>query len=192
LNQWLNTNPSQTARDRVAQKLHNMFLTSLYDLNCIHADPNPGNFLIRDDLTIGLVDFGCIKRLDRKFVQCYRQLPQTVIHNNRKHYFHLLRELNFIDATLDESVAEQMYRLAYRFGQWFGRLFTEDRFDFGANPDFIAAGKALSHEMYQLRNHVTINPNFVFLDRTRYGLLRLFERMGARVRIQNHYEWNPK
>jgi predicted unusual protein kinase regulating ubiquinone biosynthesis (AarF/ABC1/UbiB family) len=190
LNQWLKNNPDRTARDRIAQSLHDMFLYSLYDLNCIHADPNPGNYLIQDDLTIGLVDFGCVKKLKPDFVRCYRQLPQTVIKNDRKHYFHLLRELNFIDGNLDRTVEDRMYQLAYRFGQWFGQLFTEEYFDFSANPDFFAKGRALSHEMYQLRNHVSINPNFVFLDRTRYGLLRLFEAMGARVRISNQYEWD--
>jgi predicted unusual protein kinase regulating ubiquinone biosynthesis (AarF/ABC1/UbiB family) len=59
----------------VAQKLHELFITGLYDLHAIHADPNPGNFIIGDDLTIGLVDFGCIKRLDPDFVAHWRIQP---------------------------------------------------------------------------------------------------------------------
>ena len=34
-----------------------------------------------------------------------------------------------------------------------------------------------------------MNPEFIFMDRTRYGLLRLFETMGARVKFRNPYEW---
>ncbi len=28
-----------------------------------------------------------------------------------------------------------------------------------------------------------------FLDRTRYGLMRIFEMLGARVQMRSHYEW---
>ena len=37
--------------------------------------------------------------------------------------------------------------------------------------------------------HTDINPNFIFLHRTRYGLLRLFDRMEARVCFRNPYEY---
>ena len=42
---------------------------------------------------------------------------------------------------------------------------------------------------HHLRRHLTIDPDFLFLDRTRYGLLRLFEQMRARVCFRNKYEW---
>ena len=34
-----------------------------------------------------------------------------------------------------------------------------------------------------------VNTNFIYLNRTRYGLIRLFEMMQARVRMWNQYEW---
>ena len=74
LDVWLKENPGQEGRDRIAQTLNDLFLTGLYELNVIHADPNPGNFIIGDDLTVGLVDFGCVKRLEPDFVEGCRQL----------------------------------------------------------------------------------------------------------------------
>ena len=42
---------------------------------------------------------------------------------------------------------------------------------------------------HHLHRHLRVNPDFIFLDRTRYGLLRIFEMMGARVSFRNPYEW---
>ena len=70
------------------------------------------------------------------------------------------------------------------------RLFAVERFDFEKNAAFFAESKQMTEDMVRLRGHVAVNPHFVFLDRTRYGLLRLFESLRARVRIRNPYEWD--
>lgn len=190
LNRWLQSNPGQKARDTVAQQLYDLFIKSLYDLNCFHADPNPGNFIIARDLTVGLVDFGCVKRLSSEFVRYYRQLPRAIVDRDREGHFQLFQKLKLIRPGIEPAVQEQFFQVMDRFGEWFGRLYREEVFDFKANNDFIRQGRALTHETLKLRRHMDMNPDFVFLDRTRYGLFRLFEQMGARVRIRNPYEWS--
>jgi hypothetical protein len=75
------------------------------------------------------------------------------------------------------------------FGRWFSRLFVDEIFDFSKNPDFISNGKKIMSSMQQLRKYLKVNTDFIFLDRTRYGLLRLYEKMGVRVAFRNKYEW---
>lgn len=189
LHLWLRSNPGREARDTVAQRLYDLFITSLYNLNCFHADPNPGNFIINRDLTVGLVDFGCVKRLSADFVHHYRQLPGAILQQDQEAHFHLFRKLRLVRPGIEPEVQEQLFQVMQRFGEWFGRLYREEVFDFKADGNFIREGRALSNEMFKLRRHMEMNPDFLFLDRTRYGLFRLFEQMGARVRIRNAYEW---
>ena len=45
--------------------------------------------------------------------------------------------------------------------------------------------------MQRLRRLMTsFPPEFVFIDRTRYGLIRLYEQMGVKIRLRNTYEYN--
>ncbi len=141
LDQWIKTNPSQDQRDSVAETLNQIFFTGLYELNCIHADPNPGNYIIDEDLSVGLVDFGCIKRLDKKFVEKYSQLPAAVIHPDKDRYFRLLKELKMIRTDLDEDTMQLFYETMIVFSQWFRKLFLEDYFNFAENPGFLLKGK---------------------------------------------------
>ncbi|MCD4675605.1 MAG: hypothetical protein K8S18_06355, partial [Desulfobacula sp.] len=72
-------------------------------------------------------------------------------------------------------------------------LFIEEEFDFGANSDFMEKGRKIGRQMHQLRNHIhNITPEFIFLDRTRYGLIKLFEKMKVKIRIRNKYEYCSK
>jgi predicted unusual protein kinase regulating ubiquinone biosynthesis (AarF/ABC1/UbiB family) len=189
LDLWLKSNPGQHARDHVAQQLSDMVVKCFYELHAVHADPNPGNFIIADDLTIGLVDFGCIKRVTCDFMENYRQLVQAGAHHSGDTHFKLMIELGLIPPDRDEVTVQCLRQVSDAISDWFGSLFAEEYFDFKEHPGFIAHGYALMRQYHHLRRNLKVNPDFIFLDRTRYGLLRIFELMGARVKFRNAYEW---
>jgi len=190
LDEWLKTGPDREKRDLVAQTLQDLFIFGLYRLHRIHADPNPGNFIVKGDARIGLVDFGCVKRFDPKFVALYGELPQAALHGGREDYMRLLKALRIAGSDITPEAADEMFEVFHEIGQWLGRLYQEEYFDFRANPDFIASGKKMMARAFDLRKHADLNTNFIFLHRTRYGLLRLFERMGARVCFRNAHEYS--
>lgn len=195
LDKWLLDKPDQDAVDQVAQTLQQIFIKSLYELNVIHADPNPGNFIIAsdpttNDLTIGLVDFGCVKYLDPLFVEQYRRLSKAIYSKKNDEHFQHMIAMGVISENLDAAVLDKIREISDVAGRWFSRLCQEEQFDFRRHPDFITKGKEVMRQFHHLRRYAQVNPNFIFLDRTRYGLLRLFEQMGARVCFRNSYEWN--
>lgn len=59
---FIKSNPTQKTRDAYAQLIFDTFFVSLYKLKCIHADPNPGNFIFMKDGKLGFIDFGCAKK----------------------------------------------------------------------------------------------------------------------------------
>ncbi|MCP4575646.1 MAG: AarF/ABC1/UbiB kinase family protein [Deltaproteobacteria bacterium] len=190
LDEWLKTGPDRRERDLVAQTLQDLFIFGLYRLRRIHADPNPGNFIVKGDARVGLVDFGCVKRFDPKFVALYGELPHAALHGERKDYMRLLKALRIAGPDIGPEVEEEMFQVFHETGQWLGRLYREEYFDFRANGDFISSGKKMMARAFELRKHADLNTNFIFLHRTRYGLLRLFERMGARVCFRNAHEYS--
>ena len=190
LNEWLKQSHPQEARDAVAQILHQIFLYGFYEINCIHADPNPGNFIIGPDLHIGLLDFGCVKHFDPEFIDLYRQIPKTALTGSKADHMALLKAFQIGGPNVEQEVLKQMTDLTYETGKWFSKLYREEYFDFGANKEFVQEGKQMMQKVFELRKHFQkMDTNFLYLHRTRYGLVRLFEMMNARVKIQNPYEW---
>jgi predicted unusual protein kinase regulating ubiquinone biosynthesis (AarF/ABC1/UbiB family) len=189
LDVWLKGNPDQALKDHVAQALHEIVIKGIYELHVIHADPNPGNFIIAKNGTVGLVDFGCVKRLAPGFVTQYRKLARSAAHCRDELHFEQILAMGFVSPDVKGPELKEIKRITNEAGRWFGRLFETETFDFGANPNFMAEGKAVMRQYHQLRRHLSFDPEFIFLDRTRYGLWRIFEMMGARVRFRNEYEY---
>lgn len=51
---------------RIAERGMNIYLTQIFEYGYFHADPHPGNILIKPDGTICLIDFGMVGKLMRK------------------------------------------------------------------------------------------------------------------------------
>ncbi|MEM7394565.1 MAG: AarF/ABC1/UbiB kinase family protein, partial [Verrucomicrobiota bacterium] len=73
IDQWLKTNPDEEARDRIGQAMWDFLHFQVHGLKEFHADPHPGNFLVRDGALV-VLDFGCVKKLDDDFYQAYFKL----------------------------------------------------------------------------------------------------------------------
>ena len=72
LSDWLKRKPSQALRDLMGARVAEAYEIQLQRLRVIHADQHPGNFLFQPDGRFGLVDFGCVKRINFDIVELHR------------------------------------------------------------------------------------------------------------------------
>jgi len=124
-------------------------------------------------------------------VEQYRRLCKAAYGKENGKHLQLMIDLGIISKDLDPAILDKIRALSDDFNSWFSRLCQEEHFDFSRHPDFIPQGKDVMRRFQNMRRYAQVNPNFIFLERTRYGLMRLFEQMGARVCFRNKYEWNP-
>mgnify|MGYP006287495289 FL=1 len=103
LDQFLRDSPSQEVRDLAGQLLWDFYDFQIHQLKQVHADPHPGNFLIREDGEIGVIDFGCVKELSEDFYQSYFRLMDPEIVGDQKRFKNLLFDLNMLLDSDDES-----------------------------------------------------------------------------------------
>jgi predicted unusual protein kinase regulating ubiquinone biosynthesis (AarF/ABC1/UbiB family) len=70
-------------RNRLALNLFHAWYEPFYRGGVIHADPHLGNYTARDDLTINLLDFGCIRIFRAEFVQGVIDLYWAIANDDR-------------------------------------------------------------------------------------------------------------
>jgi predicted unusual protein kinase regulating ubiquinone biosynthesis (AarF/ABC1/UbiB family) len=66
-------------RNAVALRLFDFMCRSVFELQAVHADPNPGNFACRPDGSLVIYDFGCIKQLEPDSVAAYRDTVRAAL-----------------------------------------------------------------------------------------------------------------
>ncbi len=62
----------QATRDQLGRNLFVVMASQLFEFGAIHGDPNPGNFAFREDGTVVIYDFGCVKRMHKDILRAYR------------------------------------------------------------------------------------------------------------------------
>ena len=183
IDDWLQTSPDQDAIDDAAQAIYDAFSHCAYQLGVIHADPNQGNYLFDPAGRLGIVDFGCVKKLSDDI----RTLVADIIEryaNGDEDTLSLYRQLGLF-GDLPETEARAVYEENMKpFEEWLIRPIQQDVFDFGARRGFAAEGRDHLFSFMKFRSQVQVHKDLIFMHRTYYGMFRLFERMGARVRMR--------
>lgn len=182
LDAWLKTNPSQDMRNKVGQRLFDFFGYATHELQCLHADPNPGNYLFHEDGSITIIDFGCVRHVSDQFVEAYPRLVKAYIDDDPVSLFPAYEEIG-----MNYEQPDEIYQEVLRgFGQWISQPFLTESFDFAANADYTRRGKEPMKKMHDSIKVDRIAEEFIFHNRTYYGLLQIFEKIGANVRMCEH------
>ncbi len=74
---WLDGRPikdvakeaNQDMRNTIAVNMFRAWYVPFYQFGVIHGDPHLGNYTVREDGSVNLLDFGCIRVFDPKFVK---------------------------------------------------------------------------------------------------------------------------
>ncbi|MYN43599.1 AarF/ABC1/UbiB kinase family protein [Pseudoduganella sp. FT93W] len=183
--EWLRTGPDQSARNRAAQGLYDLFILSALRLGRLHADPNPGNYLFAPDGALTLLDFGCVKDISPAFSATLPRILQGYLDDDSAAVFEAYRAIGMEHGADSERVYTEVMR---PFGRWLLEPLRVDRFSFAVHTDYTARGMEVLHGLSRIRNLNRVADEFIYFDRTFYSLCKLFERLGAEVRMRHHWE----
>jgi predicted unusual protein kinase regulating ubiquinone biosynthesis (AarF/ABC1/UbiB family) len=189
LDKFLAGNPSQEVRNRAGQLLWDFYDFQIHELKQVHADPHPGNFLIRENGELGVIDFGCVKELSEEFYRSYFRLMDEQIVGNIQDFRAVLFELGFL---LDSDGQEQLdYFLGlYReVHQLVCRPFFATEFDFSDKSFFdqiYALSTRLSGDKNLRKSKAARGPrDAIYLNRTYFGLYSFLQKLGAKIKTHS-------
>lgn len=183
LDDWLATQPSQIERNQKAQLLYDFFIHASQDLQCLHADPNPGNYLFHEDRKITVIDFGCVRKLSDQFNTHFSRILRAFYNDDAPAVFEAYADLNMVY----EDTSLEFYSKALQpFGEWITRPYRKNFFDFKQHKNYLKQGQVMMKEVHHHFKVDFVAEEFIFHNRTYFGLLQIFEKMGASVRFDYH------
>ena len=187
LEQWLKQNPDQERRNHFAQRLYDLFVHSFYGLHALHADPNPGNYLFARDGALGLLDFGCVRHFSSEFVTLMPQLLRAYMVRDAEAVILTYQKLGMMVTDLSTSELETFYNdLLQPFGDWLTQPFKAESFDFSSRGSpYTKEGWGSFKQLSRVTKISGIANEFIYFDRTLFGLYQTFERMEATVNMEH-------
>jgi predicted unusual protein kinase regulating ubiquinone biosynthesis (AarF/ABC1/UbiB family) len=185
LKEFLQRNPSQEVRNRIGQALWDFYDFQMHQLRKIHADPHPGNFLMRDDGTVGIFDFGCIKEIPEDFYENYFMLVDKEILKDEAKRMQIYTNLEMIHPTDTEKEITFFSGLFQKMIDLLTLPFTQNSFDFG-NEDYFREIYAYMDYVYNLKEVrdskvARGSRHSLYVNRTYFGLYSILSDLRAEI-----------
>lgn len=94
-----------SAEDRtaIAKRVSELYVQSIFVRGLYHADPHPGNILLQDDHTIGLLDFGMVGRIDDSLRGTIEEMLWAVINQDSALLTSLVKRAGKVPASIDDA-----------------------------------------------------------------------------------------
>ncbi len=185
LKEFLETNPSQEVRNKIGQALWDFYQFQVHRLKKVHADPHPGNFLMKEDGSVGIFDFGCVKEIPEDFYVNYFALVDSNAYADENKIREIYTNLEMIHPSDSEAEIVFFSSLFKRMIDLLTLPFTKEKFDFGnpayfeeiyAYTDYIAGLKEVRESKVARGSRHSL-----YINRTYFGLYSILTDLKAEV-----------
>ena len=166
-------------RNAIAQALFRAWYVPFYYYGVIHGDPHLGNYTVRPDNGINLLDFGCIRIFPPKFVKGVIDLYQALDRDDRDLAVAAYKSWGF--GNLNKEMIEVLNRWA-RF--LYAPLLEDRKRRIQEHEEEGIYGRELAEDVHrQIRRLGGVKPprEFVFMDRAALGLGSVFTHLKAEI-----------
>jgi len=169
---------SEEQRAQLALNMFRAWYVPLYYYGVIHGDPHLGNYSVREDDSINLMDFGCVRVFPPSFVGGVIELYRALETNDRDRAVAAYRTWGFKNMTNE---------LADVLNVWAGFLYgpiLENKVRLIGEAKNGVYGRETAEQVHkELRRvgGIEVPREFVFMDRAALGLGSVFIHLKAKV-----------
>lgn len=189
---WLDGKPllqtkerSLEQRNQIARHMFRTWYTPFYHYGIIHGDPHLGNYTVREDQSVNLLDFGCVRVFPASFVEGVLDLYYALLHNDKDLAVHAYKSWGF------SNISKELMEVLDTWARFLYGPLMENRVRPIEENHSGVYGKEVAAKVHaELRRIGGVKPprEFVFMDRAAIGLGSVF--MHLRAELNWHQEFH--
>lgn len=166
----------QELKDRWGVTLFEFTLRGLFRHRFLHADPNFANFAFREDGTVAVYDYGCMKEVPESIAAGYAGLMDALMKRRKSAFPELLRDMGVYregGAPLSRDATDPYVDLMQDIVR------ASPPYTFGEDEAIYKALYDLGMSNWQEASDMRFPRDMVFIDRTLGGLFGNLGKLGA-------------
>ncbi|HUH84158.1 MAG TPA: AarF/ABC1/UbiB kinase family protein [Stellaceae bacterium] len=165
-------------RNDVARHMFRAWYVPFYYYGVIHGDPHLGNYTLRADGGVNLLDFGCIRIFPAPFVEGVIDLYHALDRDDEALAIHAYESWGF------RKLSREMIAALNRWANFLYAPLLDDRKRRIQEADTGVYGRDVAEEVHrEIRKLGGVKPprEFVFMDRAAIGLGSVFMHLKAEI-----------
>ncbi|HNB29007.1 MAG TPA: AarF/ABC1/UbiB kinase family protein, partial [Alphaproteobacteria bacterium] len=176
--QVLDEKPPLELRNKIAYNMFRAWYVPFYEYGVIHGDPHLGNYSVRPNGDVNLLDFGCVRIFEPKFVKGVIDLYFALLNDDRDLAVSAYESWGF--KGLSGEVIDVLNRWAHFV---YGPLLEDRERKIQDSASGIYGREVAEGVHAELRRLGPVTPpkEFVFMDRAAIGLGSVFMHLKAEI-----------
>ncbi len=166
------------SRNEIAANMFRAWYVPFYFYGAIHGDPHLGNYTVRPDNGLNLVDFGCVRIFKPSFVKGVIDLYFALQHDDHQLAVHAYEIWGF------KNLTKEMIDVLNQWARFVYAPLLEDRNRKIQEKDTGVYGRDVAEKVHsEVRRLGGVRPprEFVFMDRAAIGLGSVFFHLKAEI-----------
>ena len=175
-------NSPSRIRNKIALNMFKAWYYPFYNYGIIHGDPHLGNYSVRDDYGINLLDFGCIRVFKPTFIKGVIDLYFAILNNDEELAVSAYETWGF------ENINKDLIDILNIWAKFLYSPLLESKVQKMQETNSTAYGAVAASKVHkELKKIGGVKPprEFVFMDRAAIGLGSVFLHLNAEI---NWYE----
>jgi len=166
-------------RNTIAMNMFRAWYVPLYHYGVIHGDPHLGNYSVRDDNSINLLDFGCVRIFRPAFVSGVIELYHALMEDDTD------RAVGAYESWGFENMSRELIEILNIWARFlYGPLMEDKVRKIGETKGGVYGRETAQHVHERLRatkGGIAVPREFVFMDRAALGLGSVFIHLKAEI-----------
>lgn len=178
----------QEQRNEIAMNMFRAWYVPLYHYGTIHGDPHLGNYTVRSDNSINLLDFGCVRVFPPEFVGGVIDLYRALQNNDNDLAIHAYETWGF------KNLSKEQLETLNIWAKFLYGPILEDKVRTIGHAEGAVYGKETAEKVHKkLRDlskengGIAVPREFVFMDRAALGLGSVFIHLNAKINWHNTF-----
>jgi predicted unusual protein kinase regulating ubiquinone biosynthesis (AarF/ABC1/UbiB family) len=175
---YIATHDDMADRNRVALNMFRAWYVPFYSYGVIHGDPHLGNYTVRADASVNLLDFGCVRVFRPSFVKGVIDLYHALLDGDEALAVHAYESWGF------KGLNREVIAVLNRWAAFVYGPLMEDRDRRIQESRSGVYGREVAEGVHaELRRLGPVTPprEFVFMDRAAIGLGSVFLHLKAEI-----------
>ena len=168
-------------RNKIALNLFKAWYIPLYKTGIIHGDPHPGNYSVRNDLDINLLDFGCVRIFRPEFVGAVIDLYKALQNSDQELAITSYKTWGF------KNLSKDMIEILNIWARFLYDPILDNKVRIIGDTSNGVYGRETARDVHkklkELGQGVPVPREFVFMDRAALGIGSVC------IRLQSELNW---
>lgn len=170
---------TQEQRNKFGMCAVKFVFENIYKNGILYSDVHYGNFLVKDDFTLCVLDFGCLHYINEELLENLRNLHISIRHKDKERFYQIVEDMGIIKTNISPESKKYIYDyFCIQYTPW-----TSEEFEFTDEWLNIATEKNT-----ELMKEWTLPQDMVYFNKIPYGAYHIFTKLKLKGRFLELFE----